>query len=368
MPIPGIVTAGASLLGGLMPSGKQKGVGGLVDAVTGLFGGGDDDRMPKPRRGFGGRLRRLEEQLGIRARPRKFGGAGGPASRMVTAGEALRSGMFTQEEVRQMVMSGALAPHTMSSVPTPPPLASIGPPPSLPGTPVTGIADPSPTIGPPGGSALGSPVASAVARGAVGIAGMLARRFQRGRGSWPKVGRGPFNPGGEMIGVAGDDVPAPFGYPAGTNIEDLAEQTIAPDYWVRRLSGGVAVPASRIRKGHQVPLVDAQGDIEGHVVAHIDIPKNSLIVYPHQEAGAGDALLLMGSSSLVSRGTVWVRDFEGPDFHGLGHVITKRPKRRGGIHVSAKQLRTTKQTLSKLKKLEKTAQRSLPRKTVYRRK
>lgn len=192
-------------------------------------------------------------------------------------------------------------------------------------------AAPSAVSGPALGVSGSQALADAIRPGAVPggpatrvavAAGGAAMRYLTGRSKarYPSAGAVYRD---ELAGVIGDDTPVGFGWPAGTNLEDIREQTVAPGFWARRIGPGVAVPARPIPKGVQVPLVDNDGDIEGWVRASIPIPKRCIIVYPHADSGL-QASMFGGRI----RGYVRVRDFEGSDFEGWGAVVTGPKKHR----------------------------------------
>lgn len=164
------------------------------------------------------------------------------------------------------------------------------------------------------------------------------------------------------IGVMGDDVPAagfPNAFPAGVSLEDLREQTVVPRFWFRRHGPGILQPAGPIPKGAQCPIVDWNGDIEGHVVAHMNIPKRSFILYSHPESGLNPEVMA-GLTRLNVRGYSWVRDFEGADFHGLGAVVTGPIKRRGKA-ISMRELRAVESFVRRAKRFRTAVDKIAPR-------
>jgi hypothetical protein len=169
--------------------------------------------------------------------------------------------------------------------------------------------------------------------------------------------------GGEMAGVIGDNQPLPPGYPLMAHKEDMREQTFAPDLWCRRVNAGLAVPAGAIKKGYQVPLIDADGDLEGWVRADKAIPARCLIIYPHKDSTVTAELVLGVTKRPRVIGYVTVRDYEGSDYAGMATVIAPPKRRRGGVHITAKELSAAKKAAGKIARLHKahTAASILPR-------
>jgi hypothetical protein len=234
-----------------------------------------------------------------------------------------------------------------------PPLASTRPAVAPPGTTPGIIPGPAaPALFPPVVSGP-TPQASLIPAVARGVASFVVGRAVGSR-----------RPGGELVGVRGTDFQATGGYPVGPNLEDLLEQTYTPDLWARRLVRGIAVLAAPIKSGYSVPLVDMTGDIEGRIRATGGPIKKSAIILYGGGAAEEQALLLGG----MLRGRKLTRTCEVVDEEGggsdpvAGYVYERPKRRRGGIHVGAKQLRDYNRTAKKLKSLVKKVPPALRRK------
>lgn len=189
------------------------------------------------------------------------------------------------------------------------------------------------------------------------MTGLVARGVGMAVGYGVRRLLAPRRAGGEVVGVTGEDFTSTGGYPPGPNLEDLMEQTYTPDLWARRLARGVAVLAAPIKKWYSVPLIDQTGDIEGRIRATGGpIPKSAVILYgggaaTEQAYLVGDMLKGMKLKCYCE-----VVDEEGGGSEPLlGAVyVPKYKRRRGGIHVSARELRTAAKVGRGLEKLLKT--------------
>lgn len=307
-----------------------------------IFGGNGDERVHKPQRGYGGELRRFEEYLGIRALPKKMGGAGGPATRALTGAEMalFQSGAWRQGASGAL---SAIGPTTGGY--TGPTLADIGVSPAV----------VQPTV-------YRAPTAMATMADATSIPGAIARYVGQKAGEaivrriTPPVGarRG----GGEMHpGVVGEEFVTTGGYPVGTNMEDLMEQTYTPDLWARRLSRGIAVLAGPLKRGYSVPLVAHDSSIQGRVRATGGaIPRKCIILYggAFSEVEKADQIQYM-LKGFQRRCFCEVVDEMGGDAFPVVGIAMCPPKRRrrGGIHVSGKALQVARSTAKKLNRLVK---------------
>jgi len=210
----------------------------------------------------------------------------------------------------------------------------------------------------PGGVAPQATVGTALQAAARGAGGYLMSRVL-----------GPRRPGGTEVGVRGANFYSTGGYPGGSDLatlEDLMEQTYTPDLWARRLARGIAVLAAPIKKNYSVPLIDITGDIEGRVRAvNGPIKKSDIILYGGGSVAPEEQPALLGSmlSGRKLTGTCEVVDEEGGDaMPTVGYVYSKPKRRRGGIHVGAKQLREYTKTVKALKALQKKIPAPLRRK------